>query len=64
VKKVGAYIFQRDASCSVLTVVGAHNDCASNKNKKKKGEKEEEKKVGIWPRCEVGEDTILENELR
>jgi hypothetical protein len=38
VKKVGAYIFQRDASCSLFTVVGTHNYCASN-NIKKEGRK-------------------------
>ncbi len=31
---------------------------------KKKGEKEEEKKVGIWPMCELDEDTFLESELQ
>ncbi len=51
-KKVGAYIFQRDASCSLFTVVGTHNYCASNNNKKRREKKEEEKKVGIWPMCE------------
>ena len=34
VKKVGTYIFQSDASCSLFTVVGTHNFCASNNNKR------------------------------
>ncbi len=63
VKKVSAYIFQRDASCSLFTVVGTHYYCASNKNKRE-GRKEEKKKVGIWPMCELDEDTVLESELQ
>ena len=61
VKKDGAYIFQRGFMLPVHCKVGAHKYCNSNYTTKE-GKKEEEKKVGIWPRCEIGEDTILESE--